>query len=119
MVSVVLTVFLLGTSLVWLYLNCVSSFLVVVDPDLPRMQRVSKLVVIWLVPFVGAMFVLHLIKDYAPELIDRIWLPPFVGGAVAGEPLTRAKQANQAEGGGWTPQHLVNDIDGGGGEGGD
>jgi hypothetical protein len=53
-------VLLAGSGLGWLGLSWWSTCVLNREPDLPRLQRIAQLVVVWVVPFVGALLVSEL-----------------------------------------------------------
>ena len=77
---------LIGIAAIALYMALLASFLVLVDPELPPIQKVTKCVLAWLVPFVGPAMVLHLVADHSPELIRRLWIPWPFRKAIHGTP---------------------------------
>ncbi len=62
----------------WLWLNFLATIAVRHDLTLEPIQRKGQTAIIWLFPFVGAAFVLHLIWQHHPEAIPKAWVPwPF------------------------------------------
>lgn len=62
--------------LVWL--NVLASFAVHQDPTLERPQKLAQTIIVWLIPYLGSAFVLHLIWQHSPRAIPEKWLPrPF------------------------------------------
>lgn len=61
-----------------LYLNVLAMVVIRFSIRLTRLQRVGQSVVIWLVPILGAAFVLHLLFIDAPKVMPKAWIPwPF------------------------------------------
>lgn len=51
-----------------------ASIVVFRDRSLASPQRVAKLAISWLLPYIGGLFVLYLINEYATEIIPRFVL---------------------------------------------
>lgn len=65
-------------SLFALYLNALATFAIRYDHSLEKVQKIGQMVFVWLIPFLGASFVLHLVFDHSPEAIPKSWIPwPF------------------------------------------
>jgi hypothetical protein len=65
-------------ALVWLYMNALASFAAHHDATLNKFQKLAQTIFIWLVPYFGAAFVLHLIWQQYPSTIPMAWVPwPF------------------------------------------
>jgi hypothetical protein len=64
--------------LVWVWLNSVASLSVHHDATLDRFQKMAQTIFIWLIPYLGAAFVLHLVWQQYPSAIPKAWIPwPF------------------------------------------
>lgn len=64
--------------IIWAWLNMLASFAVRHDATLEWFQKVAQIVLVWLVPFLGSAFVLHLIWQQYPSAIPKAWIPwPF------------------------------------------
>lgn len=67
---------LLFLSYIWL--SVLASLAVYCDKTLTPFQRYAQWFVVWIVPLLGASFVLHLVYDHSPEAIPESWIPwPF------------------------------------------
>jgi len=53
-------VYFAGTALAWLCVSWWGTRALSREPGLPRLQRIAQLVVIWVVPFIGALLVSEL-----------------------------------------------------------
>lgn len=62
-------------ALMWLWINVLASFAVRHDATLENFQKLAQTVVIWLIPYFGAAFVLHLIWQQCPSAIPKAWIP--------------------------------------------
>jgi len=61
-----------------LWLNFLASLAVKYDHTLEKVQVIGQLIFVWLIPFLGAAFVLKLVFEHSPEAIPRSWIPwPF------------------------------------------
>jgi hypothetical protein len=50
------------------------------DHTLEKVQKIAQLIFVWVIPIIGAGFVLHLVFDHSPDVIPRSWIPwPFKG----------------------------------------
>jgi len=49
-----------SSGVTWLCLSWWGTRVLIREPDLPRLQRIAQLVVVWVVPIVGALLVLEL-----------------------------------------------------------
>jgi len=61
-----------------LWLNIIASIAVKYDQTLESFQKKAQTILIWLVPFLGASFVLHMVFQHSPEAIPKKLIPwPF------------------------------------------
>ena len=64
--------------LILLWMNFLASLAVKYDHALDNTQKIAQSFIVWLVPFIGAGFVLHLVFEHNPQAIPRSWIPwPF------------------------------------------
>ena len=56
-----------------IYLNVLASVSVVKSISLSGIQKAGQFVFAWLVPIIGAKFVLHILSDSEPEVVR--WIP--------------------------------------------
>ena len=67
---------LAAISLLWL--NVLATLAVKYDHTLDKTQKITQSFIVWLVPFLGAGFILHLVFEHYPQAIPRSWIPwPF------------------------------------------
>ena len=60
------------------WLNIIATISVRHDSTLQTGQRIAQYLFVWVIPFFGASFIIHLIFDHSPEIIPRNWIPwPF------------------------------------------
>jgi hypothetical protein len=85
LLEVTLICLAIGAVGTWLYLNVIATFVAVADPGNTRLQKTSKVLLIWLAPYIGASFVLRLAAEYAPVLTEKVWLPPYFRATVKGK----------------------------------
>ena len=65
-------------TLVALWLAILATIAVRYDTTLNSFQRKAQTIFIWLIPFLGAAFVLHLVWQHYPDAIPKNWIPwPF------------------------------------------
>lgn len=64
--------------IIWAWLTILASFAVRHDATLERFQKIAQIIFVWLLPFLGSAFVLHLIWQHYPSAIPKAWIPwPF------------------------------------------
>lgn len=65
-------------ALIWLWMNVLATFAVRHDATLEPFQKLVQTIIIWLIPYLGAAFVLQLIWQQYPSAIPETWIPwPF------------------------------------------
>ncbi len=63
---------------IWLWLNVLALLCLFLDPELEKIQRWGQSVVVILIPYIGAAFILKLINDHSPEVVSKFFIPwPF------------------------------------------
>lgn len=78
--EVLLLIFITAAICLWLWISGVSILCLFLDPDLESVQRYSQMVMILLLPYIGASIVLKFVNDHSPEVINRFYIPwPFKG----------------------------------------
>lgn len=95
MEAIIIIMCLLVVALIWL--NVLATIAVVYDPTLESAQRKGQLVIIWLGPFVGAGFILHLVFQHYPNAIPEKWIPWPFKGLIYGKGLQRNRDRNDDE----------------------
>jgi hypothetical protein len=76
-VEILLVIAAVATAIL-LWLNSLASLAVKYDHTLDKTQKIAQTFIVWLVPFFGAAFVLHLVSEHYPQAIPRNWIPwPF------------------------------------------
>ncbi len=64
--------------LVLVWLNFIASLAIKYDHTLEKIQIIGQSVIVWLVPFFGAVIVLKIVFEHSPEAIPKSWIPwPF------------------------------------------
>jgi len=71
--------FISGVSfLILLWLNAIATIAIKYDQTLESFQKKAQTVFVWLIPFVGSSFVLHMVFQHSPEAIPKKLIPwPF------------------------------------------
>ena len=110
--------------LVAIYLSVLASLSVYCDKTLTSFQRYAQWATVWLIPLLGASFVLHLVYDHSPEAIPENWIPWPFKGLIYGKRIKRNENRNDSEAGESMPFNTSRfrqgpDGDGGGDGGGD
>ena len=66
------------TAGILLWLNLLATLAVKYDHTLDKTQKIAQSIIVWLIPFIGAGFVLHLVFEHYPQAIPRNFIPwPF------------------------------------------
>ena len=63
------TVIVLLLLVAWLYVNVAAGWSLARATTVSRRRKVAQLLLVWLVPFLGAWLVLHFLADAEPEAI--------------------------------------------------
>jgi hypothetical protein len=72
-----------------LWLNLMATYAVTFDGALTTFQKAVQLLIVWIVPFIGASLILHFALEHSPTAIPRRWLPwPFTR-MIFGDPIKR------------------------------
>ena len=65
-------------TIILLWMNFLATLAVKYDHTLDKTQKAAQSSIVWLVPFIGAGFILHLVFAHHPQAIPRSWIPwPF------------------------------------------
>jgi hypothetical protein len=73
-VGILLVIAVVATAIL-LWLNSLASLAVKYDHTLDKTQKIAQIFIVWLVPFFGAAFVLHLVSEHYPQAIPRNVVP--------------------------------------------
>jgi len=76
-----------------IYFNILALIVIYYDKSLTRYQKIAQTLIIWLVPVVGAAFVLHLLFKASPKTIPRSWILWPFKNLVYGPPIKRYDDA--------------------------
>ena len=95
--EVTLIVISIAVLLLLLYLNFLASICLILDPDIEPIQKWGQLIFAWVVPFIGAPTVLHLVFHHSPEVVKRFYIPRPFRGMVLGKALRKSKYGNNYE----------------------
>jgi len=80
-----------------LWLNTLATLAVKYDHTLDKTQKIAQLFIVWLAPFIGAGFFLHLVFAHSPEAIPRNWIPWPFKKMFFGSPLPPNKNRDENE----------------------
>lgn len=62
----------------WLWITVLSVLCLFLDPDLESVQRWGQAIVVVLLPYFGAIFILKMVNEHSPEVVERFYIPwPF------------------------------------------
>lgn len=76
--EILLLAFVVLAAIILLWLNLLATLAVKYDHTLDKTQKIAQTFIVWLVPFIGAGFILHLVFEHYPQAIPRGWIPwPF------------------------------------------
>lgn len=65
-------------AVILLWLNALATLAVKYDHTLDKIQKITQSFIVWLIPFLGAGLILHLVVEHYPQAIPRSWIPwPF------------------------------------------
>jgi len=106
--------------LYWVWLVALGSFAVIYDSTLDTLQKTSQIIICWVIPIIGATFILHLIWQHYPDVIPRSWVPWPFKGMVFGKPSKPNQNRDENEGpaiDGYRDIHHGSSHDFGGGDG--
>jgi len=82
---------------VWLWLTTLGVIAVKYDSTLNGFQRKAQIIIVLVLPFLGAALVLHLINLHSPEVIPLKWIPWPLRSLVFGKPRPRNKSRDDNE----------------------
>ncbi len=93
-IGVVITLF---AAIVWL--NVLATIAIRCDATLERTQRIGQLLIVWLVPLIGAPLILRFVNEQSPDAIPKTWIPwPFKKLVYGGDiERNRDRQGENAE----------------------
>ena len=76
--EILLIVIAVLAAAILLWLNALATLAVKYDHTLDKTQKIAQSFIVWLVPFIGAGLILHLVSEHYPQAIPRNWIPwPF------------------------------------------
>ena len=68
------------------WLAFMASVAIYCDNTLELFQRYFQWTIAWVIPLIGASFVLHLVYEHSPEAIPKKWIPWPFKGMIFGKP---------------------------------
>ena len=77
--------------LVWIWLTILGFIAVKCDSTLDSFQRKAQIIIVFVIPFFGAAFILHLVNQHSPEAIPKNWIPWPLRSLIFGKPRSRNK----------------------------
>ena len=84
-------------TVILLWLNTLATMAVKHDNTLDNTQKISQSFIVWLIPFIGAAFVLHLVFEHHPQAIPRNWIPWPFKKMIFGKPVKPNKNRDDQE----------------------
>lgn len=94
---ITLLVFAVVATAILLWLNSLASLAIKYDRTLDKTQKIAQMFLVWLVPFFGASFVLHLVSEHYPDAIPRKWVPWPFRGMIFGAPVEPNRNRDDRE----------------------
>ncbi len=62
----------------WLWISILSILCLFLDPDLEPIQRWGQAIIVVLLPYIGALFILKMVNEHSPEVVSKFYIPwPF------------------------------------------
>lgn len=86
---------LAGLMLLWL--NALATLAIKHDHTLAPFQKIAQLIFVWLIPFLGASVVLHIVYDHSPEAIPKAWIPWPFKNLIYGKPIKPNRDRDDRE----------------------
>lgn len=93
----VLAVAAVIASVILLWLNFLATLSVKYDHTLNNFQKGAQLFFVWLIPFIGASFVIHLVYEHSPEAVPKKWIPWPFKKLIYGKPINPNSNRNDNE----------------------
>ena len=78
----------------WLWISVLSILCLFLDPDLEPIQRWGQMIIVILLPYIGASIILKLVNDHSPEVIDKFYIPWPFRKLVLDKPLRHSGSGN-------------------------
>ena len=83
---------------IWLWLTILGCIATSYDTTLDSFQRKAQILLVLLVPYFGAGFILHLVNMHSPDIIPKSWVPWPLNALVFGKDRSKNKNRNNNEG---------------------
>lgn len=83
----VLSFFIIIALIIAIWLNILATVAIRYDQFLSRFQKIFQMIFVWLIPFIGASIVLHIVYEHMPNAIPRNWIPYGFRGLIYGPPI--------------------------------
>ena len=86
-ITTILIILAFIASIIALWLNVLATIAVRCDATIDDIQRTAQMFFVWLIPFIGASVVLHIVYQYSPNTIPRSWIPWPFKNIIYGAPI--------------------------------
>lgn len=101
--------------IILMWLNFIATIAVKHDHTLDAFQKKAQLIFVWLIPYLGASFVLHMVFDHSPEAIPEKLIPWPFKKIIYGKPPKDNKHRHDAGSNNISSGYSSHDSGGGGG----
>ena len=81
-------------SLSWIWLCMLALMAAKHDRTLDPFQRKAQMIIVLVIPFIGASIVLHLVNGHSPDVIPRKWIPWPLRNLIIGKERVRNSNRN-------------------------
>jgi uncharacterized membrane protein YgcG len=81
----------------WLWVSVLAILCLFLDPDLEPIQRWGQIIIVILLPLIGASIILKLVNDHSPEVINKFYIPWPFKGLVLNKPLRHGGLGHNTE----------------------
>ncbi len=58
----------------WLWISILSILCLFLDPDLESIQRWGQAIIVVLLPYIGALFILKMVNEHSPEVVNKFYI---------------------------------------------
>jgi ABC-type iron transport system FetAB permease component len=82
---------------IWLWLSFIGTIAARFDSTLDPFQKKAQIIIVWLIPFIGASLIIFLVNQHSPEVIPRNLIPWPFKNLIFGKPRARNKDRDNNE----------------------
>jgi ABC-type iron transport system FetAB permease component len=82
---------------IWLWLSFIGTIAARLDSTLDPFQKKAQIIIVWLIPFIGASLIIFLVNQHSPEVIPRNLIPWPFKNLIFGKPRARNKDRDNNE----------------------